>query len=133
VANSEDEMDKPVTKRELHEALSTWGGALEAKLEAKLDKLEARLEAKLDQKPDRSELDRFVHKTDLDRFVHKTDLDRFVQKTDLPGIENRIAAAVVSAVEIKLLSAIDVVLKDYLEPRFKRIEDKVFAPKRRRS
>jgi hypothetical protein len=36
VSNTEDDMDKPVTKRELHRALEVWGGALEARLEAKI-------------------------------------------------------------------------------------------------
>ena len=52
MANSNDDMDKPVTKRELYEALEVWGGALEARADAKLGVLEARLETKLETKLD---------------------------------------------------------------------------------
>ena len=58
MANSEDDMDKPITKRELHQALEVWGGALEARLEARLaTKLELaewgnRLSAELKQHAD---------------------------------------------------------------------------------
>ena len=33
---SEPDMDAPVTRRELHEALGTWGGALKAELKTEL-------------------------------------------------------------------------------------------------
>jgi len=52
--STDDDMDKPVTKRELHEALGLWGGALEARLEAKL-------EAKLATKPDRADFEAFAN------------------------------------------------------------------------
>ena len=49
--NSEDPMDKPVTKRELLEVLDLWGNAFELRLEARLEaQLEAQLEAKLEEK-----------------------------------------------------------------------------------
>lgn len=55
--NDDDDMDKPVTKRELHEALEIWGGALEARLDAKidskLDAMGARLSAELAQHTNR--------------------------------------------------------------------------------
>jgi hypothetical protein len=57
VPNDDDDMDKPVTKRELHEALEIWGGALEARLDAKidskLDAMGARLSAELAQHTNR--------------------------------------------------------------------------------
>ncbi|HEY5928165.1 MAG TPA: hypothetical protein VIV11_41040 [Kofleriaceae bacterium] len=37
MSNVEGDMDKPVTKRELHEALDLWSGALEARLEARFE------------------------------------------------------------------------------------------------
>jgi hypothetical protein len=46
MANSDDDMDKPVTKRELHEALEVWGGALEARIDARFDARISRLETK---------------------------------------------------------------------------------------
>ena len=49
MSNTEDDMDKPVTKRELHEALEVWGGALEARLDAKLENSRKLLSAELVQ------------------------------------------------------------------------------------
>ena len=91
--NNEDDMNRPVTKRELHDALEVWGGALKSELH------------------------------DLE--------SRMLVKSDLPGIENRIAQAVLGALELRFADAIKIALKDNLEPRLKRIEDKVFATKRR--
>ena len=48
--NTDEDMDKPVTKRELHEALGLWAGALEARLEQKLEQKLEKLEHKLDAK-----------------------------------------------------------------------------------
>jgi hypothetical protein len=37
--STEEETDGPVTKRELYQVLDVWGGAFEARLDAKLDAL----------------------------------------------------------------------------------------------
>ena len=39
------DMDAPVTRRELHETLELWGGALEARLEGRIVSLEGRVVA----------------------------------------------------------------------------------------
>jgi hypothetical protein len=64
VSKTEDDMDKPVTRRELREELAdypkrqeleTWGGALNAKIDATASRLDAKIEAlgsRLDAKID---------------------------------------------------------------------------------
>ena len=47
MANSDDDMDKPVTKRELYEALELWGGALEARIGVTIDNCRSELRAEI--------------------------------------------------------------------------------------
>jgi hypothetical protein len=117
VPNDDDDMDKPVTKRELHEALEIWGGALEAridakleaKLDAKLGAFEARIDAKLDAK--------------LDSKIEAMGA-RF--SAELAQHTNRILDAV-----YEITGAVDEKYSD-LPARVTRLEAKVFPPKRQR-
>lgn len=105
---SDDEMDKPVTKREMHEALGIWGGALNARtdaLEAKLDATAARLDSKIDSK--------------IDAMGARL-------SAELAQHTNRILDAV-----YEITGAVDEKYSD-LPPRVTRLEAKVFPPKRQR-
>lgn len=103
--NSDDDMDKPVTKRELHEALEIWGGALDARLEAKLDArlgaFEARVDAKIDAVGARLSSELAQHTNRILEEVHQ------------------------------IIGAVDEKYRD-LPPRVTRLEAKVFPPKRQR-
>ena len=129
MSNIEDEMHKPVTRLELREELSNY--ATKSDLNLAIDALVDRMDTRMDATDARMDAMERRLRADLADCARKSDLDDFVRRSDLPGIENRIAQAVVSALELQFTNAINVVLKDHIEPRFKRLEDKVFAPKRR--
>ena len=105
--NEEDDMDKPVTKRELYEVLEIWGGALEARIESrfdtKLDHLEARIETRFDTK--------------LDQWGNRL-------SAELAQHTNRILEETRSMIRV---------IDDKYEPRVSKLEATVFAPKRRRA
>lgn len=69
MASSDDDMDKPVTKRELHEALEVWGGALEARIDARFDARISRLETKTEQSKDQLSAELAQH---ADRILEET-------------------------------------------------------------
>ena len=104
--STDDDMDKPVTKRELHEALGLWGGALEARLEARL---EAKLEAKLATKPDRADFEAFANAMNAKIDSWGQQLSSEIKQigeeeancrrlTSVPGIGPLISTAVVAAI-----------------------------------
>jgi hypothetical protein len=135
------DMDAPVTRRELYEALEIWAGAI-------VDRLEQRFATKDDlqrfaTKDDlqrfatKDDLQRFATKDDLQRFATKDDLQRFATKDDLAATEARLSAELrqhTRSSETELatrLVAVDEQYKD-LPVRVTRLEAKVFAPPRRR-
>lgn len=114
------DMDAPVTRRDLHEALEIWAGAIISRIEAVLDE---KLEKKLEEK--------------LQRYATKEDLKQFATKEDLLALEQRLMTELrqhTKASEIELASrlvAIDEQYKD-LPARVTRLEEAVFAPAGRR-
>jgi hypothetical protein len=126
------DMDAPVTRRELYEALEIWAGAI-------VDRLEQRFATKddLQRFATKDDLQRFATKDDLQRFATKDDLQRFATKDDLAATEARLSAELrqhTRSSETELatrLVAVDEQYKD-LPVRVTRLEAKVFAPPRRR-
>lgn len=106
------DMDEPVTRRELHEALEIWGEVLADRIEARID---ARLEA------------------------HRAETRAELQaiRTDLRDMEGRLhdeLARHSSANRDELTGRVNVVDEQYrdLPARVTRLEATVFAPKRKR-
>ena len=150
MAHFEDDMDKPVTKRELREVLNVT-----------FDERLKPYPTKQDLEPfaTRQDLEPFATKQDLEPFATKQDLEPFATKQDLEPLatkqhlseqlqlvvdmfvdrmgkmlrdqEDRIAAAIWPALEMYIGSAVGA-LEDKLVPRIMRLEDKVFPPKRQR-
>ena len=118
--NFEDDMDRPVTKRELH---ATLNEALTNKLEPYATKQDLR--------------DAMEHAMDDMREYVKQQFQLFVDAMIghmtklLRDQEDRIAKSVWSGLEMRVGAAIGA-LEDNHGPRIKRLEDKVFPPKRQR-
>jgi hypothetical protein len=107
-----DDMDAPVTKRELHEALEVWAGAIRAEMASLHSELRSELRSEV-----RSELGEL--------------------RTEMATLRRDLAADVVSHIKAAneemraWMTAFDDRYRD-LPPRVTRLESKVFAPKRRR-
>lgn len=107
--SNERDMEAPVTRRELYEALDIWLGAIMSRMDVSLDARFAAFDAKLDVKLD-TKLGEQVA-------IIQADLARHVKVMEENGRRG--------------LAVVDEQYKD-LPPRVTRLEAKVFAPKRRR-
>ena len=110
------DMDAPVTRREMYEALETWGGAFERRL---LDAMKAMFDA-IERRFTAFEQRFTAFDLRFDAFEKRMH-GEIKQLTK--GSEQELAARLV---------AVDEQYRD-LPPRVSKLEAKVFAPKRRRS
>jgi hypothetical protein len=120
------DMDAPVTRRELYEALEVWAGAIVDRIEKKLERVAA--------KDDLAGLEsRMASKNDLGALE-----SRMASKNDLAALESRLATELrqhTKSSEDELatrLVAVDEQYKD-LPPRVTRLEAKVFPARRSRA
>jgi hypothetical protein len=133
------DMDAPVTRRELYEALEVWAGAIVDRIEKKLERVAAKddlagLESRMASKNDLGALEsRMASKNDLGALE-----SRMASKNDLAALESRLATELrqhTKSSEDELatrLVAVDEQYKD-LPPRVTRLEAKVFPARRSRA
>ena len=91
---TERDMDAPVTRRELHEALDNWNGAMIRQLTAALSAMEARLTTKAEQMEQRllAELARHTSAANEEMRGNVAVVDE--QYKDLPARVTRLEAKV---------------------------------------